>query len=71
MPEYNPKDINQETVLLKDGDRSFEQMVFPTLTEAVQEVACWSGAEQAKALFRITGTDKGYEYSWADIPFDY
>lgn len=70
MPEYNPKDINRETVLVKDGDRSFEQMVFPTLAEAVIEVGRWSEAEQKKARFRITGTDKGYEYSWADIPVD-
>jgi hypothetical protein len=71
MPEYNPRDIYRETVLAKNGDRSFEQMVFPTLAEAVQEVACWSEAEQAKARFRITGADKGYEYTWTDIPFDY
>jgi hypothetical protein len=70
MPEYNPRDIYRETVLVKDGDRSFEQMVCPSLGEAVKEVACWSEDEQAKARFRITGADKGYEYSWADIAVD-
>ena len=68
MPEYNPKDLNLQTVLVKDGDRSFTPMVCPSLAEAVIEVARWSEAEQAKARFRITGTDKGYEYSWAEIP---
>jgi hypothetical protein len=70
MPEYNPKDINLQTVLVKDGDRSFTPMVCPSLAEAVIEVARWSEAEQAKARFRITGKDKGYEYSWAEIPVD-
>ncbi len=70
MPIYNPKDIDRETVLVKDGDRTFTPMVCPSLAEAVREVACWSEAEQAKARFRITGTGKGYEYSWGDLPVD-
>lgn len=70
MPVYNPKDIDSETVLVKAGDRTFTPKVCPTLAEAVTEVACWSEAEQAKARFGITGKDKGYEYSWAEIPVD-
>ncbi|MGC1715666.1 MAG: hypothetical protein WA776_14045 [Xanthobacteraceae bacterium] len=70
MPKFNLEDINLQTVLVKAGDRSFTAMVCPSLAEAVIEVARWSEAEQAKARFRITGKDKGYEYSWAEIPVD-
>ena len=66
--QYNPKDINIETVLVKAGDRSFTPMVCPSLAEAVIEVARWSEDESTR--FRITGKDMGYEYSWADIPVD-
>jgi hypothetical protein len=70
MPKYNRKDAYLQTILVKDGDRSFKPMTCATLAEAVIEVARWSEAEQAKARFRITGKDKGYEYSWAEIPVD-
>ena len=70
MPKYNPKDAYQQTLLVKEGDQSFAPMVCATLGEAVIEVARWSEAEQAKARFRIAGKDKGYEYSWAEIPAD-
>jgi hypothetical protein len=70
VPIYSPKDIDRETVLVKDGDRTFTAMVCPSLAEAVTEVACWSEVEQAKARFRITGTENGYEYSWGDLPVD-
>ncbi len=63
MTEYRPEDINQQTVLYKDGDPSFE-MNCPTLGEAVIEVKNrWSKDDQERARFKITGR----EYSWVDI----
>jgi hypothetical protein len=65
MTEYRPEDINQQTVLYKDGDPS-SQMVCPTLHEAVIDVKNrWSKDDQERARFKITG--RGYEYSWADL----
>jgi hypothetical protein len=68
MPKYNPKDAYMQTLLVKEGDQSFAPVVCATLGEAVIEVARWSAAEQAKARFRITGMDKGNEYSWRKFP---
>lgn len=63
MPEYRPEDINQQTILYKDGDQSFE-MRCPTLQEAVIEVKNrWSKDDQERARFKIAGR----EFSWADI----
>jgi hypothetical protein len=65
MTAYRPEDINQQTVLRKDGDPSFN-MACPTLHEAVIEVKNrWSKDDQEKARFRVSG--RGYEYSWSDI----
>ena len=65
MTDYRAEDLNQQTVLYKDGKPS-SQIVCPTLGEAVVEVNNrWSKDDQDKARFKIAG--KGYEYSWADI----
>jgi hypothetical protein len=65
MPEYRPEDVNQQTVLYKDGEPS-SQMTCPTLGEAAMHVKNrWPESDQAKARFKITG--RNYEYSWADI----
>jgi hypothetical protein len=68
MPKFDPEDINLQTVLHKHGDRAFQPMVCGTLGEAMLEVGRWPKSEQAKARFRITGKDKGYEYTTADLP---
>lgn len=63
MTEYRPEDINQQTVLYKVGDPSFEMHCL-TLHEAVIEVKNrWSKDDQERARFKIAGR----EYSWADI----
>jgi len=67
MTAYRVADINQQTVLFKDGDPSFI-LLCPSLLEAAIEVENLSTDEQERSRFKIAG--RPYQYAWFDLePF--
>jgi len=63
MTPYRDDDLNQRTVLSKDGETSSQ--ICLTLHEAVTEVAKWPKADKERARFKVAG--KRYDYTWADL----
>jgi hypothetical protein len=65
MPAYRVEDANQQSILCKDGEPSF-QMLCLNLQEAVIEVEDrWSNEDHNRARFKIAG--RRYLYAWSDL----
>src|ERR1700733_982432 len=63
MTEYQPDDVNKQTVLYRAGDPSSTTACLTLGEAAIFVKNSWSKDDQERARFKVAGR----EYSWEDI----